>query len=251
MNTDKITLYHGDCFDILPTIKEESVDLIFADPPYFLSSGGISCSSGKMVCVDKGDWDKKSSDIQMHAFNSKWISESKRVLKKSGTILICGTHHNIYSIGMALIENGFKILNNITWQKTNPPPNLSCRYFTHSTEYIIWAKKDAKAKHTFNYELMKELNNNKQMKDVITGPCINRKEKEFGYHPTQKPLYLLEHLILAITNQNDLILDPFSGTGTTLVAAYKTNRKAIGIEIENQYIQITNKRLDKEFNNAK
>lgn len=251
MSIDKIKVYNDDCFKILPTFEEESIDMIFADPPYFLSSGGISCSSGKMVPVDKGKWDIKRTNEEIHDFNIKWISECRRVLKYNGSILISGTHHNIYSIGMALLENDFKILNHITWQKTNPPPNLSCRYFTHSTEYIIWARKNKKSNHTFNYKLMKELNNNKQMKDVITGPCINKKEKEFGYHPTQKPLYLLEKLILATTNENDLILDPFAGSGTSLIVAYRTKRNAIGIEKEKKYFDIIKKRLRKEFENGK
>lgn len=251
MSIDNIKVYNDDCFKILPILEQESVDMIFADPPYFLSRGGISCSGGKMVLVDKGKWDKKNSNDEIYDFNIKWISECKRILKTNGSILISGTHHNIYSIGMALLYNGFKILNHITWQKTNPPPNLSCRYFTHSTEYIIWAKKSEKSKHIFNYKLMRELNGNKQMKDVITGPCINKNEKEFGYHPTQKPIYLLEKLILATTNENDLILDPFAGAGTSLVVAYRTRRNAIGIEQEKEYVDIINKRLNKEFNNGK
>lgn len=251
MSIDKLKLYNDDCLKILPTFKKESIDMIFADPPYFLSDNGISCSGGKMVSVNKGEWDKKIANNEIHNFNIKWILECKRVLKANGSILISGTHHNIYSIGMALLDNGFKILNHITWQKTNPPPNLSCRYFTHSTEYIIWARKHKNSKHTFNYKLMRELNGNKQMKDVIIGSCINKKEKEFGYHPTQKPLYLLEKLILATTNENDLILDPFAGTGTSLVVAYRMKRKAIGIEKERKYFDIINKRLKKEFENGK
>lgn len=248
MNIKDIEIYNDDCFEFLPTVANETINMIFADPPYFLSNDGISCSGGKMVSVNKGEWDKQNSYIDIHKFNNKWIKECKRILKNNGTILICGTKHNIYSIGMALLENGFKILNHITWEKTNPPPNLSCRYFTHSTEYIIWAKKREKAKHTFNYELMKSLNNNKQMKDVIKGPCINSNEKKFGYHPTQKPLYLLEKLILATTNEDDLILDPFAGTGTSIIAAYKNNRKAIGIEKNKEYFNIMKKRLEAEEN---
>ena len=177
----------GNSFKILPKIKPESIDMIFADPPYFLSNGGVTCKGGKMVSVNKGDWDKiGESTTQItdkHKFNRKWIKLCKRVLKPNGSIWISGTLHNIYSIGMALEQEGFKIINNITWQKTNPPPNLACRCFTHSTETILWAQKsDRKSRHFFNYELIKEQNGGKQMKDVWTGSLTKPSEKKFGKH---------------------------------------------------------------------
>ncbi|MCF0233300.1 MAG: site-specific DNA-methyltransferase [Enterococcus sp.] len=243
--TNAGTAYLGDLFDILPQIPKNSVDLIFADPPYFLSNGGISCSAGKMVSVDKGDWDKGFSLADKHEFNKSWISLCKETLKDTGSIWISGTFHNIYSIGMALEENGFKILNNITWRKTNPPPNLSCRYFTHSTETLLWAKKNMnKAKHKFNYSLMKELNNNKQMKDVWEGSLTKPSEKKFGKHPTQKPEYLLERILLACTDEGDLVLDPFLGSGTPAAVASKLKRNFIGIEKEPEYFKIIAKRLE-------
>lgn len=233
----------GDCFEILENIKKESIDMIFVDPPYFLSNGGISCSSGKMVSVNKGKWDKYIDINKKHEFNKKWIKLCKKCLKDNGTIWVSGTFHNIYSVGMALEEEGFKIINNITWQKTNPPPNLSCKCFTHSTETILWAKKDNSSKYTFNYKLMKEKNGGKQMKDVWSGSLTKPTEKKEGKHPTQKPEYLLEKIILASTNENDIILDPFSGSGTAGVVSKKYNRKYIGIEVDKTYIQIAKTRI--------
>lgn len=142
--TDNFKLIYNDAFKAIKKIEDKSIDMIFADPPYFLSNDGITCSGGKMVSVNKGDWDRVLSIKEKHKFNGKWIKECYRVLKDNGTIWISGTLHNIYSIGMALEEEGFKIINNITWQKTNPPPNLACKTFTHSTETILWARKDLK-----------------------------------------------------------------------------------------------------------
>ena len=194
--TDTEMLILGDAFSVLEHIKAGTVDMIFADPPYFLSNDGITCQAGKMVSVNKGDWDKVASLEEKHEFNRTWIRLCKRVLAPNGTIWISGTLHNIYSIGMALEQEGFKIINNITWQKTNPPPNLACRCFTHSTETILWAQKAGKkVKHQFNYQLMKEQNDGKQMKDVWSGPLTPPKEKAEGKHPTQKPLYILTRII--------------------------------------------------------
>ena len=236
-------LIHNDTFKVLKKFKDKSINMIFADPPYFLSNDGITCSSGKMVSVNKGNWDKQHSVKEKHKFNKKWIKECYRILDDNGTIWISGTLHNIYSIGMALEEEGFKILNNITWQKTNPPPNLACKTFTHSTETVLWAKKNLKkVKYTFNYDIMKELNNGKQMKDVWTTSLTKPSEKKEGKHPTQKPLELLEKIIIASTNENDLILDPFNGSGTTGIAANKLNRQYIGIDNEKKYLDLTIRR---------
>ena len=222
---DTCTLYCADTFKTLKTLDAESVDVIFADPPYFLSSGGISCSGGKQVSVDKGDWDLSLSVEDKHKFNRKWLKACYRVLKPNGSIWISGTFHNIYSIGLALEQENYKIINNITWQKTNPPPNLACRCFTNSTETVLWAKKNTKkAKQLFNSTLMKELNGGKQMKDVWTGSLTPKSEKKEGSHPTQKPLYLLTRILLASSNENDLVLDPFCGSSTTGVACKRLNR---------------------------
>ena len=246
-NDSDFKLILGDSFKELKSIDEKSIDMVFADPPYFLSGDGITCSGGKMVSVNKGDWDKKISVKEKHEFNKKWIKECKRILKDNGTIWISGTLHNIYSIGEALEEEGFKIINNITWRKLNPPPNISCRAFTHSTETIIWAKKDIKNnKHKFNYNDMKELNGGKQMKDVWEMSLTKPSEKKHGKHPTQKPIALLERIILASTNEGDLILDPFNGSGTTGIVAHMLNRRYIGIDNVQEYLDLTIRRYESE-----
>ncbi len=246
--TDDTMLFLGDSFSILEKLEPESIDMVFADPPYFLSNGGITCHSGRMVSVNKGDWDKALSVDEKHKFNRMWIRLCKKVLTRDGTIWISGTLHNIYSIGMALEQEGFKIINNITWQKTNPPPNLACRCFTHSTETILWAQKDEKkAKHFFNYQLMKEQNGGKQMKDVWTGTLTPQKEKTEGKHPTQKPLYILERIIEASTVEGNLILDPFCGSSSTGVAAKRLKRAYIGIDNKQEYINLSVRRLQKEM----
>ena len=241
---DRTALFLGDSFKLLSKIEAESINMIFADPPYFLSDGGISCSGGKMVSVNKGKWDKALDVNEKHRFNRRWIRLCRKALTIDGTIWISGTLHNIYSIGMALEQEGFRILNNITWQKTNPPPNLACRCFTHSTETILWAcKNERKEHHLFNYKLMKKLNGNKQMKDVWTGALTKPSEKQFGKHPTQKPEYLLQNIILASTNEDALILDPFTGSSTTGVVAKRLNRRFIGFDNEEEYLELSAKRL--------
>ena len=233
--TETEMLFLGDTFSVLENLSPLSVDMIFADPPYFLSNDGITCHAGRMVSVNKGEWDKVSSVDEKHSFNREWIRRCRDILTPNGTI---------YSIGLALEQEGFKIINNITWQKTNPPPNLACRCFTHSTETILWAQKnDKKAKHFFNYQLMKEKNNGKQMKDVWTGPLTPQKEKTQGKHPTQKPLYILEQIIEASTNPGDLVLDPFCGSSTTGVAAKLLGRRYIGIDNVEEYIELSVRRL--------
>ncbi len=243
---DGFELIRGDSFRVLKQLPEKTVDMIFADPPYFLSGNGISCHSGKQVSVNKGSWDKPLTPEEKLKYNRKWIALCRSVLKDDGTIWISGTLHNIYSIGVALELEGFSIINNITWQKANPAPNLACRCFTHSTETIIWARKQLtktkKGKHTFDYPLMKEFNNGKQMKDVWQIPMVSKKEKKFGKHPTQKPEALLERIILASTKEGDLILDPFNGSGTTGIVASKLKRQYIGIDNVLEYLQITKKR---------
>ena len=240
-------LYHANSIEFMdilinkyPDIK---FDMIFADPPYFLSNGGITCHAGKMVKVDKGQWDKSNGPEMNHEFNLAWLSRCQQLLQTNGTIWISGTHHVIHSIGYAIQQLGMKILNDITWEKPNPPPNLSCRYFTHSTETIIWAAKNEKSKHCFNYDKMRELNNGKQMKSVWTISAPNGDEKNFGKHPTQKPVALLERIILASTNEDSQIFDPFAGSSTTGVAAIKLKRRFVGCELESEYLSLASKRL--------
>ena len=232
------TLLQGDVFDLLPQF-DFKFDMIFADPPYFLSNDGLTIKNGKITSVNKGKWDKSKGFEFINEFNRKWLKLVRDKMKEDATIWISGTMHNIFSIGQILTELDFKILNIITWQKTNPPPNFSCRYFTHSTEQIIWARKNAKVPHYFNYELMKEINNGKQMKDVWTLPAIAKWEKFCSKHPTQKPLSVLTRIILASTKQGAWILDPFAGSSTTGIAANLLKRKFLGIDIEEEYLEIS------------
>lgn len=235
------TLLQGDCVELLSNF-DFKFDVIFADPPYFLSNGGISFQSGQVVCVDKGEWDKSNGERAVNDFNLKWLTACREKLKENGTIWISGTYHNIFSVYNALQYLGFKILNIVTWAKTNPPPNISCRYFTYSTEFIIWARKNPKVPHYFNYELMKRINGDKQMQDVWRLPAIARWEKVHGKHPTQKPLALLTRIILASTQPGAWILDPFCGSSTTGVAASLLERKYLGIDKEHTFLEISMKR---------
>jgi site-specific DNA-methyltransferase (adenine-specific) len=243
------TLLKGDCMELLPQF-EFQFDMIFADPPYFLSNGGISMQSGKIVCVDKGDWDKSDSQDDINTFNKRWISVCRDKLKEDGTIWISGTYHNIFSVANSLTELGFKILNVITWEKTNPPANISCRFFKFSTEFIIWARKSQKKPHYFNYQLMKHINSDKQMTDVWRLPAIAPWEKSCGKHPTQKPLSVLSRLIMASTRHNAWILDPFAGSSTTGIAANLLGRKFLGIEKEEEFLLMSKLRRE-ELNDGK
>ena len=235
------TLLLGDCMELMPQFDFQ-FDMIFADPPYFLSNGGISYQAGQIVCVDKGEWDRGLSPEEMADFNHRWIAACRDKLKDNGSIWISGTYHNIFSVANCLTELGFKILNVVTWAKTNPPPNISCRYFTYSTEFVIWARKTAKTPHKFNYEIMKRLNDGKQMTDVWRLPAIAPWEKSCGKHPTQKPLALLTRIILASTDRNDWILDPFAGSSTTGIAANLTGRRYLGIEKEAAFAEMGRQR---------
>lgn len=217
--------------------------MVFADPPYFLSNDGLTIQSGKVVSVNKGHWDKLA-DETTNEFNYTWIKNVREKMHKAATIWISGTMHNIYSIYHVLLELDFKILNTIVWEKTNPPPNFTCKFFTHSTELIIWARKSQKVSHYYDYPLMKRLNGDKQMKDVWKLPAIARWEKEFGKHPTQKPLSVLSRIILAGSKPGASILDPFTGSSTTGIAANLFNRRFTGIDTEKAYLDISIKRKE-------
>lgn len=244
------TLLHGDTFKLLPEFNFK-FDMIFADPPYFLSNGGISCQSGKVVCVDKGDWDKGLTTEQMYDFNYRWLSLCRDKLKDNGTIWVSGTYHNIFSVANCMRDLGYKILNCITWAKTNPPPNISCRYFTYSAEYILWARRLEKVPHYFNYKLMKLCNEDKQMSDVWRLPAIKAWEKSCGKHPTQKPLALLARIIMASTESNAWILDPFAGSSTTGISANLLGRRFLGIEQEEEFVKTSVARRKEIENIAK
>ena len=240
-------LYCGDSTELLKkVVRPGTVDMIFADPPYFLSNDGITCRSGKMVSVNKAGWDQGLDRRGIHSFNKKWLRGCRRLLSANGTIWVSGTRHIIYSVGFAMQQIGFKLLNDIVWEKPNPPPNLSCRYFTHSTETVIWAAKDEKSKHRFNYKLMRSVAGGKQMKSVWSIQAPAKSEKKLGTHPTQKPLKLLERIILASSEPGDLVLDPFVGSGTTGVAAVRHGRRFIGIDADPSCLEISKKRYEYE-----
>jgi site-specific DNA-methyltransferase (adenine-specific) len=255
----KFELYLADSLELLKRFKDNSVDMIFADPPYFLSSGTFTCQNGRMVSVKKGNWDMSNGIKKDFDFHLNWIKECKRILKPSGTIWISGTYHSIYQCGFILQNTGYHILNDISWFKPNASPNLSCRFFTASHETLIWARKDKKAKHIFNY---KQMRNSEWPEDFIKKPnsqmrsvwAINTPkaiEKRFGKHPTQKPIDLLKRIVLASTNKGDLVLDPFTGSSTTGLAAYLYGRKFIGIDNEKEYLDLSIKRFEELDKNLK
>ena len=249
---DSFVLYHGDSLKLLQQLPENSIDMIFADPPYNLSNGGFTVHAGKRVSVNKGDWDKSNGFEKDLQFHIDWISECRRVLKPQGTIWISGTYHSIYQCGYALQKTGYHILNDIAWFKPNASPNLSGRYFTASHETLLWARKDKKAKHIFNYEQMRKgewpydfiKKPGKQMRSVWAIGTPAPWEKKFSKHPTQKPVALLERIILASTKKEDIVLDPFTGSSTTGVAAALTGRKFVGIDLEKEYLDLSKKRFE-------
>ncbi|ROL59489.1 site-specific DNA-methyltransferase [Bacteroidetes/Chlorobi group bacterium ChocPot_Mid] len=240
-----VRLIQGDVLEVLKELPDNCIDMIFADPPYNLSNDGFTCHAGKMVSVNKGEWDRSKGVDEDFEFHFNWINECRRVLKNDGTIWISGTYHSIYICGFALQKQGWHFLNDITWYKPNASPNLSCRMFTASHETLIWARKNKNGKHKFNYEVMRNKNwgndilknPGKQMRSVWAIGTPMNGEKKYGKHPTQKPLALLERIVLSSTNTNDLILDPFCGSATTGVAALKHNRKFAGIDIDIEYLK--------------
>ena len=244
---DGLVIYNENALMVMRHILDKHphgcFDMIFVDPPYFLSNDGFSCQNGKMVSVNKGKWDKSNGLMADLEWYEEWLRLCYALLKANGTIWVCGTYHNIYLLGYLMQVIGYHILNNITWEKPNPPPNLSCRFFTHSTETLLWAKKNKQAKHVFHYDLMKSSNGNKQMKCVWQIAPPNRAEKVFGMHPTQKPLALIERCIQASTNIGDLIFDPFMGSGTTGVAALQSRRRFCGCEMNAEFFELTKRRL--------
>jgi site-specific DNA-methyltransferase (adenine-specific) len=218
-------------------------DMVFADPPYFLSNDGITCHGGRMVKVNKGEWDRSRGVEDNHTFNQAWIGLCRRLLRPNGTLWVSGTHHVILSAGFAMQQAGMKLLNAITWEKPNPPPNLSCRYFTHSTETLLWAAKDHNSKHVFNYPLMRERNGGRQMKSVWRLLAPSKAEKAHGKHPTQKPEALVRQCIEASTQPGALVLDPFVGSGTTAVAAVQTGRRCVGLDSDPAFLALAEARV--------
>jgi site-specific DNA-methyltransferase (adenine-specific) len=260
LEDEDFVLYHGDCLEILKNVPNESIDMIFADPPYNLSNGGFTVHAGRRVSVNKGDWDKSKGFNDDLDFHVNWIEACRRILKPHGTIWVSGTYHSIYQCGYALQSLGYHILNDISWFKPNASPNLSGRYFTASHETLIWARKDKNAKHEFNYDLMRNgewhrddllKKPGKQMRSVWAINPPKPIEKKFGKHPTQKPEALLKRVVLASTNKGDLVLDPFTGSSTTGIAAYLLGRKFVGIDTEKEYLELSEKRFEELKSNKR
>ncbi len=248
---DGYTLYHADCLDLLSRMREQSVDMIFADPPYNLSNGGFTCKSGKRAPVHKGAWDESRGIASDFQFHTGWITACRRLLKDHGTIWISGTYHSVYACGYALQCAGYHILNDICWFKPNAPPNLSGRYFTASHETLLWARKSRDARHTFNYDITRNgewsddalKRPGKQMRSVWSIPSPKGAEKKYGTHPTQKPKALLKRIMLSCTGEGDTVLDPFCGSGTTGLVAYEYHRRFIGIDAEKEYLNLARERF--------
>lgn len=248
-------LINGNSLEIIKTI-DKKFDFIFIDPPYFLSNNGFTCKNGKQVNVNKGNWDKSNGFEDDTKFHNEYIKGCKNLLKDNGSLMISGTYHNIYTCGYLLLRNEYHIINDITWFKPNASPNLSCRCFTASHETILWAKKEKTSKHIFNYKELKSgvypkdilKKKNKQMRSVWSIPTTAKKEKLLGKHPTQKPLNLMERIIIATTNENSEVLDLFCGSGSLGVVCNKLNRNYTGIDKNQEYIDLTKKRIE-EYNN--
>lgn len=244
-------LYRGDAFDLMSDLPSASIDCIWTDPPYFLSNGGITCVGGRARSVNKGEWDRSRGVDADHAFNQRWLRECRRLLKPSGTIWITGTLHAHPSLGMALRQLGFRILNDVVWEKPAPPPNLSCRCFTHATELLFWATPHTQGRnaYTFHYDAMRAENGGRQMTNVWRGlsPPTGG-ERQFGKHPTQKPVSLVARCLRASTNREDVIFDPFAGSGTTGVAALRLGRRFIGSEQDSGYASLASQRLSRAIN---
>lgn len=245
ISTDKsFTLYQGDSFEVLHNIKS-SFDIIFADPPYFLSTGNGKVNvNGKYIKFDKGQWDRIRSRDEKDAFNRNWLEPCIKLLKQNGTIWICGTYHNIFSVEKCLDELGFKIINMVVWQKPDPPVTLSDKRLNFCAEYLIWATRRGCKDYTFNQDALKAVNGGVYMQDVWKLSAASAWEKLQGKHPTQKPLRLLYRAILASTNKGDIILDPFAGSSTTGIAANLLGRNFVGIDESKEFLDLSIKRRE-------
>lgn len=232
---DNFILYEGECNSVLDKLTEQ-VDMIFADPPYFLSNQKKTTAFGKPKIRDKGEWDRILPWEEINTYNKCWITKCRKLLKENGTIWVCGTYHNIYSVEQSLIELGFKILNIVVWQKLDPPPTPYGGRLNFSAEYIIWARKNDNVPHCFNYDLLKEYNGGVEMPDVWKFARPGFWERSCGKHPTQKPLRLLYRILQVCTQEGFTVLDPFAGSCTTGIAANLMGRKFIGIDINKEFL---------------
>jgi site-specific DNA-methyltransferase (adenine-specific) len=237
-------VYLADCVELMRLMPAACVDVVFADPPYRLSGGGVTVKSGRIASVDKGDWDRSLGSFERdHEWNVRWLEAARRVLKPDGTLWVSGTHHIVFSLGFALQSMGFRVINQIAWAKPDPAPNALHTAFTHAHETLIWASRGKSARHTFNYDLINSPNPNAQVSSVWRIPSVPRTEKRMGSHPTQKPLRLVRRALLASTHEGDLVFDPFCGSGTTGVAAKELNRTFVGAELEEKFAELAGRRI--------
>jgi len=245
-------ILEGDCIDVLKILPDETVDMVFADPPYFMQLENTLMRYEGTVFngMKDSDWDKFNDFKHYDKFCIDWLKECKRVLKKNGSLWVIGSFQNIYRVGTILLDLGFWIMNDVIWEKSNPVPNFSGVRFTNAHETLLWVVKNKKAKPTFNYKTMKTYNGGKQMRSVWKIPlCVGseRLKNSEGQklHNTQKPEELLRRVILSTTKKGDIVLDPFFGTGTTGFVAKTLGRQFIGIEKEQEYIEAAQQRLEK------
>lgn len=247
---ERNVIMHGDTIEQLKKLPDESIDMIFADPPYNLQLGGdLHRPNNTRVDAVDDDWDKFDSFKAYDEFCTEWLREARRVLTKDGSIWVIGSYHNIFRLGAILQDLGYWILNDVIWRKSNPMPNFRGRRFTNAHETLIWAGKEEKSKYCFNYDAMKALNDDVQMRSdwfipLCTGGERLKDENGQKAHPTQKPEALLYRVIMSSTNAGDTVLDPFFGTGTTGAVAKKLGRHYIGIEREDNYVKVAQTRLD-------
>ncbi len=240
----------GDCIDVMNGLPENSVDLIFADPPYNLQlKGDLHRPDNSKVDAVDDHWDQFDSFRAYDDFTNAWLAAARRVLKPNGAIWVIGSYHNIFRVGASLQNQGYWILNDVVWRKSNPMPNFRGKRLTNAHETMIWASKSENAKYTFNYEALKSLNEGVQMRSDWVLPICNgherlKDDKGDKAHPTQKPESLLHRVLIGSTNRGDVVLDPFFGTGTTGAVAKMLGRNFIGIEREDSYREIAQKRID-------
>jgi modification methylase len=241
----------GDCIEVMNALPENSVDLIFADPPYNLQlKGDLHRPDNSKVDAVDDDWDQFDSFRAYDEFTTDWLKAARRILKPNGAIWVIGSYHNIFRVGASLQNQGYWILNDVVWRKSNPMPNFRGKRFTNAHETMIWASKSEGAKYTFNYEALKALNEGVQMRSdwvlpICTGHERLKDENGDKAHPTQKPESLLHRILVGSTNPGDVILDPFFGTGTTGAVAKMLGRNFIGIEREEAYRKVAEKRISK------
>jgi modification methylase len=242
------TILEGDCIALMNSLPAGSVDMVFADPPYNLQLGGelLRPNNSRVDGVDE-DWDRFSDLAAYDAFTRAWLAAARRVLKDDGTLWVIGSYHNIFRVGASLQDHGFWVLNDIVWRKSNPMPNFRGTRFTNAHETLIWCAKSAESRYTFNYDAMKALNDDLQMRsDWVLPLCTGPERLKSGgrkTHPTQKPEALLYRVLMAATRPGDVVLDPFFGTGTTGAVAKKLHRHFIGLERDRDYIAAAEERI--------